>query len=123
MRFFLLVIFGALGTVARYAVEGAVQSLAGAAFPLGTLMVNLVGCFLLGGIGQYSIHHLSIPPQWRSGITIGFFGAFTTFSTFSWESVHMLDEGDWIRAAVYIGVSVIGGLILLRTGMVLADRL
>jgi fluoride exporter len=123
VRFILLVVFGALGTVARYAAEGSVQSVAGAAFPLGTLAVNLLGCFLLGCVGQYSIHHLSIPPQWRSGITIGFFGAFTTFSTFSWESVHLLDEGDWIRAAVYIGLSVIGGLILLRTGMILADRL
>lgn len=123
MRVVWLVIFGSLGTLARYGLEGAVQAVAGAAFPLGTMIVNLVGCFLLGVAGEYSIHHLAIPPPLRSGITIGFFGAFTTFSTFSWESVHLLDEGDWMRAAIYIGLSVIGGLILLRTGMVLADRL
>ncbi len=123
MRIILLMIFGSLGTLARYSLEGAVQLVAGASFPAGTMTVNLLGCFLLGLVGQYSMHHISIPPHLRSGITIGFFGAFTTFSTFSWESVHLLDDGDWIRAALYIGASVIGGLILLRTGMILADRI
>ncbi len=123
MRILLLIVFGSLGTLARYALEGLVQGLTGAVFPLGTLIVNLTGCFLLGGIGQYALTHVTIPPAWRAGLTIGFFGAFTTFSTFSWESVHMLDDGEWMKAAVYIGVSLVGGLILLRSGMIVADRL
>jgi CrcB protein len=123
LRILLLVVFGSLGTLARYALEGAVQYLAGSAFPFGTLAVNLIGCFLLGGVGQYAIHHISVPPEWRMGVTVGLFGAFTTFSTFSWESVHMLDDGDWIKAAIYIGASLLGGLMLLRAGMILADRL
>ncbi len=123
MRILLLIVFGSLGTLARYALEGAVQYLAAPVFPFGTLAVNWIGCLLLGAVGQYAIHHLWVPPDWRIGVTIGFFGAFTTFSTFSWESVHLLDDGDWIRAALYIGASLLGGLILLRAGMSLADRL
>jgi len=86
-------------------------------------MVNLLGCFLMGGIGQYSLMHISIPADWRIGLTVGFFGAFTTFSTFSWETVHLLDDGDWIRALLYAGVSFLGGLFLLKLGMRLGSRL
>ena len=53
-------------------------------------------------------------------ITMGFFGAFTTFSSFSWETVHMFEDGDWIQATVYVSASVLGGLLLVRTGMRLA---
>ncbi len=123
MRILLLIVFGSLGTLARYALEGIVQYFAGPTFPFGTLAVNWMGCLLMGAVGQYAIHHVAVPPNLRVGITIGFFGAFTTFSTFSWESVHMLDDGDWIRAALYIAASLLGGLILLRAGMILADRI
>lgn len=119
----MLVLFGSLGTLARYGLQGVVQDRAGALFPAGTLAVNLVGCFLLGGIGQYSLTHISIPADWRIGVTVGFFGAFTTFSTFSWETVHLLDDGDWMRALVYAGASFLGGLFLLKLGMHLANRL
>jgi fluoride exporter len=119
----LLVVFGAIGTLARYGLQGLIQYRAGSGFPTGTLVVNLTGCFLLGGIGQYSLTHLGFPPDWRVGVTVGFFGAFTTFSTFSWETVHLLDDGDWVRALLYAGVSFLGGLLLLKLGMRLADRM
>jgi len=119
MRILLVIV----GTLARYALQGLVQDRTGPAFPSGTLTVNLAGCFLLGGIGQYALNHITIPADWRVGITVGFFGAFTTFSTFGWETIRMLEDGEWTRAAVYVGLSVIGGLVLLRSGMVLGDRL
>jgi CrcB protein len=121
--FLLLVVFGAIGTLARYGLQGLIQYRAGSGFPTGTLVVNLAGCFLLGGIGQYSLMHLAFPPDWRVGVTVGFFGAFTTFSTFSWETVHLLDDGDWVRALLYAGVSFLGGLFLLKLGMRLAERI
>lgn len=83
--------------------------------------MNLSGCFALGCVGQYALQHLSIPPDWRVGITVGFFGAFTTFSTFSWESIHILEDGDWLKAALYIGISIVGGLVLVAAGMRVAD--
>ena len=123
LRIALLIIFGAVGTLARYGLQGLVQERAGASFPAGTLAVNLTGCFLLGGVAQYALHHLSIPPEWRIGITIGFFGAFTTFSTFGWETVKMLEEGDWARAGLYVGASLIGGLFAVIAGIRIADRI
>lgn len=119
----LLLVFGSIGTLARYGLQGVVQFRTGSTFPAGTLVVNLLGCFLMGGIGQYSLTHISIPADWRIGLTVGFFGAFTTFSTFSWETVHLLDDGDWMRALLYAGVSFLGGLFLLKLGMRLAGRL
>jgi CrcB protein len=109
--------------LARYGLQGLVQERAGTSFPTGTLVVNLTGCFLLGGVAQYAFHHLSVSPEWRTGITIGFFGAFTTFSSFGWETVKMLEEGDWTRAGLYVAASVIGGLFAVLAGIRIADRI
>ena len=123
MQLTLLIIFGVIGTLARYGLQGLVQTRTGPGFPSGTLGVNLLGCFLLGGVGQYALNHITFPPEWRVALTIGFFGAFTTFSSFCWEAVHLLDDGEWLKAGGYLSASVIGGLVLLRIGMVVADRL
>lgn len=123
MRILLLVIFGAAGTLARYGLQGLVQYRTGPGFPSGTLVVNLTGCFLLGLVGQFALHRLAFPPEWRIGITLGFFGAFTTFSTFGWETVKMLEDGEWLKAALYVGASVIGGVLAALMGMRLADGL
>lgn len=123
MRFILLIVFGTAGTLARYALQGIVQYRTGPGFPYGTLAVNLLGCLFLGAIGQYSLNHLAIPVDWRTGITIGFFGAFTTFSSFSWETVQLLEDGEWLRATTYVLASVLGGLLLVRAGMKLGGIL
>jgi len=117
----LLMVFGAAGTLARYGLDGWIQNRLGLSFPAGTLIVNILGCFLLGVIGEYSLAHLSVPPDWRIGLTTGMMGAFTTFSTFSWESVRMLETGEWARAAVYVGASLLGGLAAMMLGMRLGN--
>jgi fluoride exporter len=123
VRLALLIVFGAAGTLTRYWLQGVVQYRTGSDFPTGTLVVNLVGCLLMGGIGEYGLTHLTIPPEWRIGITVGFFGAFTTFSTFSWETVRLLEDGEWARAAVYVAASVVGGLLAVAAGMRIAERI
>ncbi len=123
MRIALLVVFGAVGTLARYGLQGLVQERTGSSFPFGTLVVNLLGCFLLGGIMEYALAHVTIPPEWRIGITTGFFGAFTTFSTFSWETTRMLEDGEWTRAGVYVLASVVGGLAAVILGIRLVERI
>ncbi len=123
MRIALLIVFGAVGTLARYGLQGLVQERTGSSFPFGTLVVNLLGCFLLGGIMEYALAHVTIPPEWRIGITTGFFGAFTTFSTFSWETTRMLEDGEWTRAGVYVLASVIGGLAAVFLGIRLVERI
>jgi len=123
VRILLLIVFGAAGTLARYALQGVVQYRTGPGFPSGTLVVNLSGCFLLGLVGQFALHRLAFPPEWRIGVTLGFFGAFTTFSTFGWEMVKMLEDGEWWKAALYVGASVIGAVLAALAGMRLADTL
>ena len=123
MRIALLIVFGTLGTLSRYALQGLVQQRTGSTFPSGTLVVNLLGCFLLGGIAEYALTHLTIPPEWRIGITVGFFGAFTTFSSFSWETARMIQDNQWWRAATYVLTSVIGGLVAVFFGMKIAERI
>ena len=123
MRILLLVLFGSAGTLARYGLQGLVQFHTETTFPTGTLAVNLLGCFLLGGVGQFALDRLIIPPDWRVAITIGFFGAFTTFSSFSWETAKMVQDGEWPWALLYVTISVVGGLLLSLAGMRLAERI
>lgn len=122
MRLFLIAIFGALGTLARYGLQGVVQMRMGGTFPYGTLLINLTGCFLLGLIGQFTLNRIVISADWRIAIAVGFFGGYTTFSSFGWETAKMLEDGEWMRAATYVGASVVAGLLLSVAGIRLANR-
>ena len=121
MLILMLGIFGVLGTLARYLLQGWVQDQSGSLFPVGTLLVNLCGCFLIGAINRMALQHLWFPPEWRIALTIGFLGAFTTFSTFGWETYRMLEDGNWTHAFLYVGLSFFGGLLSIGAGIRLAD--
>ncbi len=122
LRLALIAIFGAAGTLARYGLQGVVQFRTASTFPLGTLLVNLTGCFLLGLIGQFTLNRMVISPDWRVAIAVGFFGGYTTFSSFGWETAKMLEAGEWAWATVYVGASVVAGLLLSVAGIRLANR-
>jgi CrcB protein len=119
----LIAIFGAIGTLARYGLQGFVQVRAAGTFPYGTLLINLSGCFLLGLIGQFTLNRLVIPADWRVAIAVGFFGGYTTFSSFGWETAKMLEDGEWTRAGSYVAASVVAGIMLSFAGIRLANRL
>jgi len=121
MQIILLAVFGALGTLSRYALQGWVQDRTGATFPSGTLAVNLLGCFLIGGLNRLALEHLWFPPEWRVALTIGLLGAFTTFSAFGYETFRLLEEGEWASASIYVSGSLVGGLIAVIAGMKLAE--
>jgi len=123
LRLTLIAIFGAIGTLARYGLQGVVQVRTGGAFPYGTLIVNLSGCFLLGLIGQFTMNRLVISPDWRVAIAVGFFGGYTTFSSFGWETAKMLEDGEWLRATTYVAASVVAGLFLSVVGIHLANKI
>lgn len=122
MQLALIAIFGALGTLARYGLQGLVQLRVGSAFPYGTLLINLSGCFFLGLIGQFTMNRMVLPAEWRVAVAVGFFGGFTTFSSFGWETAKMLEDGEWLRATTYVAASVVAGLLLSVAGIRLANR-
>ncbi len=100
---------GALGAVARYAVGGWVHAWAGAAYPWGTLAVNVVGAALLGFLYRL-FGAVPVTPELRGFIAVGFLGAFTTFSTFSYEAALLVQDREWGAAALYSLGSVVLGL-------------
>lgn len=122
MRLLLIPIFGAVGTLARYGLQGLVQIKMNSTFPYGTLLINLTGCFFLGLLGQAMLNRMIVSPEWRMAITVGFFGGYTTFSTFGWETAKMLEAGEWLRASSYVAASVVLGVLLSAAGIRLAQR-
>jgi fluoride exporter len=122
LKLFLIALFGAIGTLARYGLQGVVQIRMGSGFPYGTLLINLTGCLLLGFIGQLTLNRMLISSDLRIAIAVGFFGGYTTFSSFGWETAKMLEDGDWLRATMYVSASVIAGLLLSVVGIRLANR-
>ncbi|HEV8355806.1 MAG TPA: fluoride efflux transporter CrcB [Gemmatimonadales bacterium] len=96
----------AVGGVLRYLLGGWVQERAGTSFPLQTLLINVTGSLLLGFVQRYALETTAISAEVRTLLTVGVCGGYTTFSTFSLETVRMLEDGDWRRAALYIGLSV-----------------
>ncbi len=111
LRLILIAVFGAVGTLARYGLQGLVHVRTGGTFPYGTLLINLSGCFLLGLIGQLTLNRLVISPDWRIAIAVGFFGGYTTFSSLG-----------WVPATTYVAASVVIGLLLSVAGIRLANR-
>ncbi|MGB8493923.1 MAG: fluoride efflux transporter CrcB [Candidatus Acidiferrum sp.] len=122
MRLLLIAVFGAIGTLARYGLQGLVQVKMGSTFPYGTLAINLTGCFFLGLIGQFTLNRMVISPELRMAIAVGFFGGYTTFSSFGWETAKMLEAGEWLWATTYVATSVVFGLFLSVAGIRLASR-
>jgi fluoride exporter len=104
-----LALAGVGGTLARYGLSGWVQRNAGAWFPWGTFAVNLAGCFLFGLIWSFSENRTAISAEIRTVILLGFLGAFTTFSSFAFETSQLIRDGQWMAAALNVtGQNVLG---------------
>lgn len=115
---------GLLGTVARYALQGWVQARVGATtFPSGTLVINLVGSLVLGFIVRYATGSTVVTPEVRASLTIGFCGAFTTMSTFSYETMTLLRNAEYWYAGLYMGGSLLGCVGAVVAGTAIANRL
>lgn len=111
---------GALGALSRYAVSGWTHQWLGTAFPYGTLLANLVGCFFLGLAVHVALATTWLPETLGVGVRIGFLGALTTFSTFSYETLRQFEEGQWMLGLTNVTVSVALGLVAVWTGLVVA---
>ena len=115
---------GLLGTVARYALQGWIQTRGGVTtFPIGTLVINVVGSLILGLVMRYATGSTGVTPEVRGALTIGFCGAFTTMSTFSYETTTLIHDAQYWHAAVYMGATVLGSLVAVIAGSAIASRL
>lgn len=122
MRLLLIAIGGALGAVIRYLIGGRIAS-PDSLFPFGTLVVNISGSFLLGFFYVLALDKLLLPPEWRLAVAVGFFGAYTTFSTFSYETFKLIEDGAILTASLNVILSVVGGLLAVYLGTVSARLL
>jgi CrcB protein len=107
MTFVYLAIFAIIGAFARYGQSILVQNLMGRAFPFGTLSINVLGSFLMGFLFFATLERINISPKLRTGILSGGLGAYTTFSTFSLETLNLLENGEMVKAGLYVGGSVV----------------
>lgn len=108
---------GFLGALARYGLTGLVQrQSAFAAFPYGTLVVNLLGCFAIGALAGLAESRQLFGPEFRTFAFIGILGSFTTFSTFGYETFAMIRDAEYLRAVTNVAVHVIAGLALVWLG-------
>ncbi len=122
MRIVLLVALGsAVGGVARYWLSGLVASRVGEIFPWGTLVVNVLGSMLIGLFaGLHDSARMALTPEARSFLMIGVMGGFTTFSSFSLQTLQRMQEGDWLRAIANVGLSLLFCLSAVALGYWLA---
>lgn len=115
--YLLIALFGAFGTVARFSVVQITPKIFQSTFPIGTLVVNLLGCFLIGLVsGILDTKFISIDENFKNYITIGFLGGFTTFSSFSQDFFTLVNNSNYLLAFIYIFISVFFGLLMFYLG-------
>jgi CrcB protein len=121
---FWAIAFGAaVGGVSRYYLSTSLQQRLGVAFPWGTLVVNVTGSLLLGFLIRYALATPAVSVELRALLTTGFCGGYTTFSTFSYETVALIEEGQYERAGAYVLGSVILSLLATLCGFIVAREL
>lgn len=113
---------GIVGTLARFGVQQLVSHRAPAAFPVGTLIVNLAGSLVLGLIMGYAMATGTLGSRVQLGLSAGFCGAFTTMSAFAFETATLLGAGQYGRAALYLTVTMAGSIGSVALGLLLAQR-
>ena len=115
-----LAIAGAAGTLGRWALNNAAIRLLGERFPYGTLLVNVLGCLIAGFAMQMIAAGDVFPSGWRLPLTVGFLGAFTTFSAFGYQTVRLMQTGEWAAAMANVGANLVLGFGAVWLGFIAA---
>lgn len=122
MQWIAIAVGGAIGAVLRYLVSGVAYNQFGAAFPIGTLLVNLIGCLLIGFLAQL-FEEIIVPPNMRLFVLTGTLGAFTTFSTYGLETVKLWQDGELRLALLNVAANNVVGILFVVLGFILARAL
>jgi len=122
MKYLLVGIGGGAGSLARYIAGGEIMSRFGGRFPLGTLVINVTGSFLIGLLMTLLTERLSPSPNWRPLLVVGFLGGYTTFSSFEWETFAAVRQGGVWLGLVNVVASVALGYAAVWLGSALARR-
>ncbi|MGB8261602.1 MAG: fluoride efflux transporter CrcB [Terracidiphilus sp.] len=120
-KYLLIALGGALGSVARYWVGSTVSGRMGTRFPFGTFVINLTACLIIGFTLTLLGRRVELNPAWRYLIPVGFIGAYSTFSTYEWETLSTLRSGAFALAALYAGGSLVLGLVAVWGGAWIAE--
>lgn len=118
-----IALFGALGCVSRHYLSGWVYALLGKGFPYGTLVVNIAGAFVIGVLMEFGSRSTLLSADVRTGLAVGFLGGLTTFSTFSYETLRLLEDGEFLVASVNVLASVLVCLLFTWAGILAARSL
>jgi crcB protein len=111
---------GSLGAVMRYAASNWAAVRVGADFPYGTLIVNVVGCFIIGAFMTLTTERIVVSPYWRLLVTVGFIGGLTTFSSFSYETLRLMADGEMLLAFYNVALNLVVGFMATWLGIALA---
>ena len=111
---------GGIGAIARFFVGKKVAEQWGSSFPYGTLLINVTGAIVIGFLVTMLTERNVADPFWRMLLVVGFLGGYTTFSSYTWEAMHLLEEGRWGAALAYVGLSNVIGLACCGLGIILA---
>lgn len=123
MFYIAIVIAGGTGALLRYLLGRATVNLGWAALPFGTLIANLLGCFLMGYLSWVLVYKWQMSKEIQVVVLTGFLGGFTTFSAFSLEVINMAQQGSSIKAIAYVGIQVTLCLIMCLAGLLLAKQM
>jgi CrcB protein len=121
--YFAIALGGSLGAISRYWVSTSTYSWLGSNFPYGTLMVNLTGSLVMGFLTVVLVQRFDVSDQVRLGLIVGFLGSFTTFSAFSMDTIHWIEDGAVLKALAYVLVSVIACVLGAWAGLISAKQL
>ncbi len=113
---------GAAGALMRFWTSNVVYQWFGRGFPFGTLAVNVLGSFLMGLLFILLVERVTLAAEWRAALLVGFLGAFTTFSTFSIETLNLIEQADYVKAGLNIGISVIACMGAVWVGVILGRQ-
>jgi fluoride exporter len=123
MNIIIIGIGGFIGSITRYGMAFWIGQRWGRSFPLGTFVINVSGSFVIGLLMTLFTERLLVNPQWRLLLVVGFLGAYTTFSTFEYETGTLVRDGEWLIAGMNVVFSVMAGFIALKLGEMLAKSI